>query len=1022
SEIEELARALKHDPRLIFDHVRNHIDHVPTFGSVNGATATILAGRGNDFDQASLFIALMRASGYTANYVCGDVTYALADMAGWLGVDAIRNVVGNVLSSGGIPVTVYTNDYVKITRVWARANIGGTDYIFDPAFKKYERVAGINLAQAMGYSQFGFLASAKESATIGTDFVKDMNEVNIKGNLQTYSNNLVSWIKANKPNACTRKTIGGLKIIQEEINEYPSELPCAVQVENTTQWTGVPDNYRLKLRIQHKGIDHTFFSYEIAGKRVSIFYTGSNNAPELRVEGTLVATGNSTTPGFVYDLDVSVDHPYAGNNGQYCDQDATFKLKSGSSYVIAHDFEGVSKDLIGSHNTVLTENRHSGAPDDSETVLGETLCIMGLTWLHECRLSERLMAQLAEIAYVHHHSVGVMAQEEGYYIDVKMSLVSPVSIHDDQGDARAWFRAMSGVGSAFEHGMLEQLQGKEKPGASTVKLLQISNSNSKKTFYADSGNFGTIQGQLQNYTPDQIAQLQGAVNDGYKLILPEDAHIVLNEWQGVGYIQAYSDEQRASVGMIISGDYNGGYSGSQGDVNIDWVEIVSTVNIPDVSTRANISPPVSVEPVDLASGAYLHDRTDLSVGRGEPLGLHFTRSYNSSNNYTKRDLGYGWSHNYNIFLECHSHGDPGLGERLPIDAVSAIAGFYIAFDLMKDHDDLEGWVVSSLVHKWAIDQLIDNAETIHLGSKTLEYIKLADGTYSPPPGVTIQMIDNGDGTFSLRERFGTRLDFDAEDRISQWADVDGNTMAFTYSGDKLSSVQDALGRTLTLGYSGDLIQTVSDSSGRSVSYGYDGNENLITYTDPEGKVWGHGYDVKHRMTTLTNPLSITTATNTYDSLGRVDTQTVPIQGEGNATYNFYFSGFRNMEEDPEGNQTIYYFDEKGRTIGVENALGHKATMEYDGQNHLILSTDPRMNSTSFKYDGDNNLSGTTNALNYVTRHTYDDQFRLTDVIDPLGHSSHFDYDQEHHLIRTTVYPESGKTIETGASYYANGLT
>jgi RHS repeat-associated protein len=43
------------------------------------------------------------------------------------------------------------------------------------------------------------------------------------------------------------------------------------------------------------------------------------------------------------------------------------------------------------------------------------------------------------------------------------------------------------------------------------------------------------------------------------------------------------------------------------------------------------------------------------------------------------------------------------------------------------------------------------------------------------------------------------------------------------------------------------------------------------------------------------------------------------------------------------------------------------------------------------------------------------------AVDALGHTVHYDYDSEHHLIGTTLYPEAGKTIQTGASYYPNGL-
>ena len=73
-EITELARGLQHDPKLIYEYVHNHIDYVPYFGSLKGASLTLLDGSGNDFDQASLMIALLRESGYTAQYIYGHMS------------------------------------------------------------------------------------------------------------------------------------------------------------------------------------------------------------------------------------------------------------------------------------------------------------------------------------------------------------------------------------------------------------------------------------------------------------------------------------------------------------------------------------------------------------------------------------------------------------------------------------------------------------------------------------------------------------------------------------------------------------------------------------------------------------------------------------------------------------------------------------------------------------------------------------------------------------------------------------
>ncbi len=92
-----------------YDLMRNHFAYVPTFGSANSATATLYAGRGNDWDQTSLFIALMRAAGYEANNVVGDATYSAERLSNWLGVD---DDAGNLLNRtyAGRPLLEYGYD------------------------------------------------------------------------------------------------------------------------------------------------------------------------------------------------------------------------------------------------------------------------------------------------------------------------------------------------------------------------------------------------------------------------------------------------------------------------------------------------------------------------------------------------------------------------------------------------------------------------------------------------------------------------------------------------------------------------------------------------------------------------------------------------------------------------------------------------------------------------------------------------------------------------------------------------
>jgi hypothetical protein len=81
-EIQELADGLLRDPKLVFDYVHNRIHYSHYFGVKKGAHLTMLEGSGNDFDQCALLVALLRASGYEAQYQIGSRKAKYADASG----------------------------------------------------------------------------------------------------------------------------------------------------------------------------------------------------------------------------------------------------------------------------------------------------------------------------------------------------------------------------------------------------------------------------------------------------------------------------------------------------------------------------------------------------------------------------------------------------------------------------------------------------------------------------------------------------------------------------------------------------------------------------------------------------------------------------------------------------------------------------------------------------------------------------------------------------------------------------
>ncbi|MCI4626436.1 MAG: transglutaminase-like domain-containing protein, partial [Candidatus Magnetoovum sp. WYHC-5] len=84
-EIKEQARYLENHPVKIYEWVKNNVNYEPYYGSLKGAQQTLMEKAGNDYDQASLLIALLRTSNIPARYVSGTIEMPIERLQSWLG-------------------------------------------------------------------------------------------------------------------------------------------------------------------------------------------------------------------------------------------------------------------------------------------------------------------------------------------------------------------------------------------------------------------------------------------------------------------------------------------------------------------------------------------------------------------------------------------------------------------------------------------------------------------------------------------------------------------------------------------------------------------------------------------------------------------------------------------------------------------------------------------------------------------------------------------------------------------------
>jgi len=1034
--VAETARALQYDPARIYEFVRNEIDYTPYYGLLRGPERTLLDRQGNDSDLAALLVELLRAcpAGYPVDYVRtvdeNGIGYGASfPMTSATGYDApswfcvsndFSQVITVALNSGHMVNTNAT--HVILPHVWVRVNIGGTNYELDPSFKPCTKTNGLNLATLMNYSRSALYTAA--GGTIDPDYVQSLVETNLNSHLNGLAGTLKGALQTNYPKASWEEIVGQRATVPEVVTNLLSgtQMLRFTTTQSPVYPSELPSSYHHQLTLTHGSVTTNLNLHEISHRKLWISYTNVAGSVkgQVRLDDTLVIE-DSGTQGAAVAVTLNITHPYPST---VFDQQATYNLfrNTNHTYVVAMGFGGNHNGrMVEAAFKDLEEMNAAGVADSSSRKLSAALQSVGQAWLQETDLYAGINERLAALRTITHHRAGIIAQEGGYYVDLKNQVSAPYE--------KSLLAGLAGLKnelyaqSAMEHGVLEQLQHTNRAAVSTIRLIQDANSKGLKTFRATSNNWTTVQSQLSGYSSGDLSTFSSATSAGHTLILPQSGSLTNQQWIGKGYVDYFSSETSASMGMIIGGGYFGGFPVSQGTFSIATFNGTQT---PFYELAAQIVNPVSNEPVDLQTGAYLYENKDLWLGG--PMGLEFSRHYTSLARNRDRAMGYGWTHSYNITAQLHSDFAASLGRRAPQDATAALVGATVLHDLFANEDTAQSWAVSALVANWLIKEITDHSVSIYLGTRALTFNRQPDASFTPPPGMTVSLIQSNPTPtttmYIVQERLGNTYTFNTTNRLIKITDPDGNQLTFVYqaSTTNLTSVTSTSFNSKKLEFeynasAGRMSRVKDYGTVHYADFKYDGSGNLTGVVDVAGEKWGFTYDSGHRLTSLKDPEGITTIQNFYSAQGQVTNQ---ISGTGQP-WNFYIADRRAVEVNPLGQKTTYFYDRQGRTIAVETADGSKTFTTYDGQNHPILTVDARGVTNRFEYDGDHNLKKVTEAEGTpeqrITTRVFDSSHRLIAVTNALGLPTTFAYDGEHHL--TNVVDSLG--VEARTVYLANGL-
>lgn len=1036
-DIQALAGNLGNNPTNIFNFVHDQIRYVPYFGSLKGAELTLLERSGNDFDQCALLSALLRAAGYSTGYQFGYMMIPYdgtngQDLHHWLCLNLQNTNFGNTFlyfkdmlgtRGYGAPVQTFNDtNTLAFQRVWVTLTLDGTDYYLDPSFKVSEPVSGVSLASAMGFN-----SNTLWSAAGGTDTnssVSGLSEASLRSALQTCNSNLLAYLTNNVTNATVSQVVGGEQIVSSVGSPLSTSLLFPLYTNGIypmLSWTNEPTNFMSTFSLSFAGTNQTWFTPALAGQRIALVFT-TNGTGQLWQEDSMLLQTTNTGKAQTLSVITSAQHPYGGwdtnlnvpiDTGIYDRGSTNSFQRTNASYNIMYGFDP-SPQWLQERQQKLDAYRLQGYADTSRQVTTETLNVMGLSWLVQTELALELLAQEGGQLPHHHHRFGRMAQEQshGYYVDAYLQLDSTLpSTGYNAPDIAAQnqvFDVTSYLWSAMEHGMIEQLQDSNLLAASTVKMIQIANTNLQAVYLASNGNWASVAGSLVKYGTNMVT-FTNLINEGFVLLLPKSAtnHVTVSgtSWSGFGYMELGNFGNARVMGSIIQGGYNGGFSPNPTDV------INSPVVQANGDGQANFFDPQSVtlqisaltgaDPVNLADGSFQISSSDLSLGQTELRGLNLSRYYSSARrNSNPAGMAPGWLHNYYCVAQAVSDPEGGLGsatvqEMAPMIVTTCAAlNFYNNINL-----DPKNWTMTALIAKWGIDQLVNNSVSVSLGKDTLQFVKQSDGSFTPQANCTMSLLQTN-GDFWLQERHGRTFQFGTAGMLTNIVDQYGQAMRFAYNSNNLvTNIVDWKGRSLVFKYAGGTVLTnVSDNTGRSISYGYTGGQ-LTSYTDPEGKTNGYAYDTNNEVLATYDALGRLVVTNNYDGFGHVTTQLT--QGDTNKTWQIFASGYQTVEIDPAGDESVYTYDSKSRLIAVQDGMGDLTQTVYDGQDHVVQTISPLGETNQYVYDDNNNLVETIDPLGFSNVFTFDTNNNLIAATDANRNTSHFGYNAQFSLTGST---------------------
>jgi hypothetical protein len=605
--ITDKAGELENNPVRIYNWVRNNIDFVPTYGSIQGADMCLQTKQCNAFDTASLLIALLRVSNISARYVEGTVEIPIEKVMNWVGGFTDEIAALNLIVSGGIPVTglqiggqivmvrmehVWVEAYVDYVPYRGAVNGEGDAWIpLDASYKQYNYFDGLDADSAVPTDFEALLSEVGSMSSINGDVpsITGMPPETIHDHVTDYQTRLRDYMNVNFPETDNyyelRDTLHGYKeIIKKEMRFLPNSLAGMKVIAGLDTFSEIPQVLRHTVKINAGSfMDDDPLTYsaslpEIAGRRVTLSYAPATSddamvmedsegildfplylvevIPELKIEGLVVASGQRIVMGSEQSFRVSFRNP----------DGSTDIVKS---LVLAGEYHAVGIDVNKVNFQYLYDRTNGWQPDTAvnrDDRLGELLHLTSMFYFARADYFNNELARSGGIISLRQPSAcnvsmklnvnyvfgtPLTVSSVGLNMDVVHDVISLAS-RDNNKDKKVSYMIQTGLySSGLEHFLFEYIMDFES--VSAIKLLGLANQQNIPIYIIDLANSQRVDElNISSYDKQDIRNL---INAGRTVLVPQSEVQHVN-YSGIGYMAL--DLQTGAGAYLISGGYNGG--------------------------------------------------------------------------------------------------------------------------------------------------------------------------------------------------------------------------------------------------------------------------------------------------------------------------------------------------------------------------------------------------------------------------------------------------------------------------------